>query len=708
MISITPSPQVDRCVSTLVRLARELRVDAERLRTREMLHQARLAWAGREEDVWWKWLSEACVSLGIRCRVADLTLKEAVHLSRDGALLIGWGAVGTPVMLVGVAGERVQLAVGEVDASEHISTRELGERLATENDEPTRWLVVDSHEQQDASEGAPPHSKPLSRLLAILRPEASDIWMIIVFAFFVGVLNLATPVAVEGLVNTVAFGSVLQPVVVLSILLFAFLSFAAAVLVLQTYVVEIIQRRLFARVAADISYRLPRVRHDSWDRQYGPELVNRFFEVTTLQKVSAHILLDGVVIVLGTLVGMTVLGFYHPWLLGYAVMLLTLVVGGVWALGRGAIPSGIEESKYKYRLASWLEDVARCPRTFKMDGVAGFASDRANMLTGRYLTTRRAHFKILFRQIVFVLGLQAVAATVLLGFGGWLVIQGQLTLGQLVAAELIVAAILGSFAKLGKHLEGFYDLLAGVDKLGKLFDLPLERRDGLLHMTPDADPAVSLTGVDFGADASAPCPTVSLRVERGERLAVTGRPGAGKSLLLELLYGLRRPNHGHVEVLEIDPADVRPDMLRRHVCLAHDGEVFEGTLAENVHVHRSGVGVPEVRDALQRVGLLEDALRLADGLETTLRAGGRPLSSVQTTLLLIARAVAGAPSVLLIDGLLDALPDGEVACVLAGLDSALAGHTVIVATGRQAVIDWCDRTLDLSSPGNGRVPRLRS
>ena len=117
-----------------------------------------------------------------------------------------------------------------------------------------------------------------------------------------------------------------------------------------------------------------------------------------------------------------------------------------------------------------------------------FALDRRINWPSNSSMPGSAHFRILMRQILFALGLQAVAATALLGLGGWLVIRGELTLGQLVAAELIVAAIVGSFAKLGKHLENFYDLLASVEKLGHLFDLPTEPHDKLFHLRDELRP----------------------------------------------------------------------------------------------------------------------------------------------------------------------------------------------------------------------------
>ena len=531
------------------------------------------------------------------------------------------------------------------------------------------------------------HDRPIARLIAILRPEWSDIWVVGVFAFFAGVLSLATPIAVESLVNIVAFGRLIQPLVILSLMLFGFLVFASLMKALQTFVVEVIQRRLFARVAADLAYRFPRVRSESLDGHYGPELANRFFDIVTLQKVVAQLLLDGLAIVLATVVGMAVLAFYHPWLLGFDVLLLALIVGGVLILGRGAIAYGIDESKQKYRLAAWLEDLLRCPISFKSAGAPEFALDRANQMTADYIGARRRHFRVLFRQLIFILGLQAVAGTVLLGFGGWLVIQGQLTLGQLVAAELIVATILSSLAKLGKHIEGFYDVIASVDKLGHLFDLDMEPHDGELAIRDGEGVRVRVTDVKHRLGGPALQRGFSLALEAGDNVALIDSSGAGSTLLFDMLYGMREPESGHVEVEHVDPRDLRRDILRQVVALARDVEIFEGTIVDNIRVGRADVSMSGVRAALFAVGLLDDLLRLPDGLDTKINASGGDLLPTQQRLLMLARAIAARPRLLLIDGLLDALADAQLVQISSMLLDQQHGWTLIVATNRQDVAD---------------------
>jgi ABC-type bacteriocin/lantibiotic exporter with double-glycine peptidase domain len=306
------------------------------------------------------------------------------------------------------------------------------------------------------------------------------------------------------------------------------------------------------------------------------------------------------------------------------------------------------------------------------------------------------------RQILFALGLQAAAATALLGLGGWLVIGGELTLGQLVAAELIVMMIVGSFAKLGKHMESFYDLLASVDKLGHLFDLRIESHDKLFHMR-EGDPAgVAVRNVSYAHGKVSVLSNLQLELTPGEAVALVGPPGGGKSTLIDLLWGLRSPASGHIELDGIDIRELRPDSLREHLSVARAIEVFAGTIDENVHLNRPNVQANDVRNALEAVGLLDEVLKLPEGLNTELQTDGAPLSSSQAIRLMLARAIVGQPRLLLIDGTLDELPDDLLEPVLASLTGEQASWTLLVATGRRPVVEACDRVITLGTPVTGR------
>ncbi len=665
---------------------------------RRAFREAVAAFSESESGGWWRWTVESLASLGKKAKVIDGTAADALAMIDEGAALIlhAPGDSDDWLAVVGRSGRRFTV----IDDASKASSRPLNrvrlkstlKRFANDAGQ-VRFVALEPgfgrHPGQESVEG---HVTPFGRLRALLQPESSDIFTVCIYALIVGLLTLATPIAVEALVNTVAFGRFLQPVVVLALLLFMFLAFSAAIRAVQTIVVEIVQRRLFARVAGDLAYRLPRVQMKELDGAYAPELVNRFFDVVTVQKVSAQLLLEGIGLVLSAAVGMAVLAFYHPWLAGFDVALILMIIFVIVVLGRGAVQSSVKESKKKYAMASWLEDLARCPIAFRTDGGSEFALERADRFIHDYLSARRKHFRILMRQILFALGLQALASTALLGIGGWLVVSGELTLGQLVAAELIVAVIVGSVAKLGKHMESFYDLLAAVDKLGNLFDLEVERPDGVIAPTATGPARLELTGLTHKPEC---LEKYDWQIAPGELIAVVGNAGAGKSILCDVIYGLRPPETGHLRVDENDPRDLRPDVLRRRVALARDIEYFDGTIAENVHLERPSVSAADVNSVLDRLGVLDELMLLPDGLGTPLPAGGGRLSSSQLRRLMLARSIVGRPGLLLIDGLLDGFSDlelQEVGTALAGLCDEC---TIVIATGQQRVADLCERVLRL-------------
>lgn len=542
------------------------------------------------------------------------------------------------------------------------------------------------------------HASPASRVWDLVKLERESVWVVIVYAVMVGLLSLAVPIAVQSLVNTVAFGALVQPIVILSVLVLAGLAFEGAMLALKARTVESIQERIFVRTAADVAYRLPRVHGSAFDGQHGPELVNHFFEVMTVQKTASFLLLDGVGVVLQMSIGLLLLAFYHPALLAFDLLLVAAVAFVLVVLGRGATATTINESKAKYAVEAWLEELARHPITFKSAGGAELALARVDVLCERYLARRRAHFRVLFRQIVGVLAIYALASAALLGLGGFLVLSRQLTLGQLVAAELVVGAVVAGVAKFGKHLENYYDLLAAVDKLGHLAELPLEQQGGHQPVATNAPATLELRGFAAGYEPGRPVVRdLSIEIASGERVALMGDNGAGVSVLLDSLFALRPPVEGSalLDGVPLQELDVRA--LRSAIALVRDAEIFDGTVLENVLVGRTNVDVAMVRRAIATVGLDAEIARLPAGLDTVLATGGAPLSGGQAARLALARAIAGQPRLLLVDGILDRLDARSRELASVAIFDPAAPWTLVVATRREEVRALCGRCLQLDS-----------
>jgi putative ABC transport system ATP-binding protein len=550
------------------------------------------------------------------------------------------------------------------------------------------------------------HSSPLSRLWELARYESGDIWLVILYALGVGILSLATPIVVMLVVNTTAMASLTQQLLVLVVGLLIALGLAAVLRVLQMVVVEYIQQRIFVRVVSDLAHRLPRVDVTAFDEAHGPELVNRFFDVLTVQKSASTLLIDGLTVILQVVIGMLLLGFYHQYLLGFDLFLIVGMII-IYVLGIGAVRKAIAESYAKYAVASWMEEIARHPVAFKLGGGPQLALSHADTLTTKYLQARQAHFHLVKRQVAFSLGLQAVSNGLLLGVGGYLVIQQQLSLGQLVAAEIVVSMVVASFTKLGKQLESYYDLVAAVDKLGHLMDLPLERHTGqaLLPTRQGASVFFHDVGFHYAGSSKMVFSGFTQRIEAGERIALIGLNGSGKTTLAELLFALREPDYGHIEVNGMDVRDLKLDDYRDQVALVTGVEIFNGSILDNLRMGRN-IGVEEARQALKQMDLLDEVLALPDGLQTELGVGGRPLSLGQAKRLVIARAILGKPQLLILDESLDDLDEASRRIVLPVVLNRTAPWTLIVTTHASEIADLCDRSIQLKDRGMAAAKAL--
>lgn len=570
-------------------------------------------------------------------------------------------------------------------------------------DAARRWFWLDSAPSTTDGTEHGPAPTPMQRLRSFFRPDKGDLFAIFAFAVAMGVLLLATPIAVQALVNFVALGGAIPPLIVVTGLLFLGLVIAGLLAGFQAWVVELLQRRLFARVVADLAARLPRVTFETFDQRNGPELVNRFFDIITIQKTASTLLLDGLNLVLTVTVGLVLLAFYHPLLLAFDILLIGAIALIVLGPMKRGVRTAIAESYAKHDVAAWLEEIVRHPTLFRSAGARTWLFNRSDEVVSRYLDRRAEHYRVLLGQIISALTLHVFASTLLLGIGGFLVINGSLSLGQLVAAELVVTMVVGSVSKLGKQLENYYDLMASADKVGYLLDLPTESVGGERPIPPGAPAAgasLQLRDVSAGVGGEPSLFTgLSIDVAAGTRLGIRGDEGSGKKLLAEILWGLREPRSGVILLDGRNLADLSNESVRASVCLLDDDGVLRGSVRDNVRMDRIFVGDDAVRAALRAVGVLSRIEELPHGLDTELGPEGFPLSPSQVRCLQAARAIVGGPRLIVVtDGFLPADRE-ERAALLDALLREDAPWTTVLLSSSEEVLQRCDEVLDLSPRG---------
>lgn len=286
--------------------------------------------------------------------------------------------------------------------------------------------------------------------------DKSFLATIIIYGIAVSLLSLTVPVSVQVLISSVSFTAMLQPILVIGAILFILLSFYSILNVLQFFVCEIFQRKIFAYYSAQIA---DAITNDNILEYNKKDLAMRFFEINNLQKIVPKLLTKTFALILQTIVGLMVVAFYHPLLLLFSVLIILSLIA-IWKLfcNKGFVTS-IYESKKKYEMAHHLSKMAQDQSEINADKIT------VDEITAQYIIKRREHFRVLMMQKILLLILYVFASAAILISGGYLILKGQLTMGQLVAAELILSAILYNLSQFAFDFENVYDLAASCEKL---------------------------------------------------------------------------------------------------------------------------------------------------------------------------------------------------------------------------------------------------
>lgn len=559
---------------------------------------------------------------------------------------------------------------------------------------------------------------------SILSAERRDIMIVVVYSIFVSLLGLVVPLSSQAIVNAVALGVFSRQLVVLCIVVFVAMIITAVMVVFERHLIDIIQRRLFVTTAFDIVHRIPRIREDAVRNMYMPELVNRFFDVITVQKVVGKFLLEGVGALLMLLTGLLVLFLYHPFFLVYDLIFLAFIPVLVFVLGRGSLTTALGVSNAKYDTAAWLEEVARNQRSIKLDSDIEFSPGRLDGITIRYVDAKARHYRIIARQMLGSYIFKAFATVGILALGGILVLEQAISLGQLVAAEIIIIMIIGAIEKLLTQFDEFYDFAAALYKLQSIGKLPAERTNGDEVPMMSGGGLIELDSVSFTEGTSSVVRNVTLSIRAGEHVSIVGGSGSGKSTVAKLVLGLLMPTSGHVRVNGIDTRIADLTSLRSRVgYLDPDDSLMPGTVYDNIVLGRNVVQGDV--DEVLRLCLLEQEIKnLPLGLRTEIVALGANLSYSVRRRILLARVLLSRPEIIIIDSAFQGLEDGlkmrlvesliqNMSCTVVNISFdtdiiAMTSHVHVLAAGELvcsgSLNDVIRQRPDLSTLLNRREP----
>lgn len=497
---------------------------------------------------------------------------------------------------------------------------------------------------------------PVTRLFRLLKLDQTDIYYIYVYAVFSGLITLAIPLGFQAIIGMLAAGSLSNTWWILVALVAIGTSLPGILKVMQLTVTETLVRRIFARSAFDIAYRLPNLKAESILSRYAPELVNRFFDTLTIQKGLPKLLMDFSTALLQIFFGLVLLSFYHPFFVFFSVVLLILLGAIFWFTSPYGLKTSIEESSHKYQVAYWLEELARAQSSFQSTGIDKFPLQQTDQKVTNYLDARKKHFRILLQQYHLIVAFKVLITVALLVLGSKLVVDNQLNIGQFVAAEIVVILIMQSAEKLIMSMETVYDVLTALEKLGELADLPIEEEqmNGNKHLVEKVQ-SLQLKNLCyvFPDTKRSSLSNIDLEIKPGEKICITGASGSGKSTLLKILGGLISGYEGQILVNGIPFRNLNMHKWRQiSGIVSAQSDIFKGTILDNIQMGDPEIKLDFITEISHCIGLDKFIQQAKEGFDTMLLPDGRNVPRSVRTKILLARSLANHPELLLFEDFL--------------------------------------------------------
>lgn len=537
----------------------------------------------------------------------------------------------------------------------------------------------------------------LDHLGRFIKYERTLLVAILIYAAAVGVFSLIIPLTVQELVNTFAFS--VSPVMVATLvgIMAVILLFVGVFRVLQFYATDVLERRVFVRVALALAQVLPRFK----EATFQTDSISRFFETVFMQRALSSLVVDATNVLVGGLIGMTLLAFYHPYFIIFNFALLGSVVL-IGMLGKGGLRTTLYMSEAKYEAFHWFQQVADNLLHFKATNCSNLILGKTDALATEYVKARQSRFRVLLRQFIGSLTLQVMLHTGLLGTAGWLLSKGELTLGQLVAAEVIVASLLLNLDSVVKRAYVVYYFFTALTELNHLFSLPQDKSPkGTELSIPESEGEgmhLTCSQLNWASASGSIVKEVNLEALPGEKCALVCPTESIRHAVSLVLAGLDQPPCGVARYNGVDIRDIPADEMnaQRGMVFGRDLTLFEGTVADNITMGRPGLESEDVLWALHVVQLEKELEEFPDGLKTIVKEGGKDFTPSQRLRILVARAIVTRPNLLILDGALHEIPNPIREAILEQLCASDVAWTLVIVTTDPHIKTFAPKCLTFS------------
>lgn len=538
---------------------------------------------------------------------------------------------------------------------------------------------------------------PWQRFIGLLELDKRDIKQIFYYAVFAGIVALSLPLGIQAIINLIQGAQLSSSWIVLVALVTLGVAFQGGLQIMQIRILENIQQKIFMRSSFEFVYRFPKIKSSELRNNYSPELANRFFDTLTVQKGLSKILIDFPAAALQIVFGIILLSFYHPFFIIYGVLLVVLIYIVFRFTAKKGLETSLEESKSKYKVAHWIQEVARSLLSFKLSGKTSLAMNRNDKLTTEYLEARENHFRILLLQFIQMIGFKILVTAGLLIIGGLLVLNQQMNIGQFVAAEIIILLVINSVEKLIKGLETFYDILTSLEKIGQIVDKELEDQQGIDPFETTQALKVELEKVSYVTPEGLQILNkIDLSINQSDRILLVGPSGSGKATLLKLLSGIKLPSSGTLYVNDNSIKGIWPNRYRSQVGqVLPEQHTFEGSILENITLDDPNITRDRLNEVLKNLGLLPFIKEQPNGLQTMLYPQGQQIPHSIAKRIVLARAIVHSPKFLLLKDPLEHIEHEQAKSIIDYLTHESQPWALVVSSGNPLWKNKCSRSIQL-------------
>lgn len=493
--------------------------------------------------------------------------------------------------------------------------------------------------------------KVFRSMLGLLKADRKDISAIYFYAILAGLVQLSLPLGIQSIINFVLAGVISTSIVVLIVLVVGGTFLGGLLQIRQLQVIEKLKQKIFVRYSLEFADRIPKLNVEKLDQYHLPELINRFFEVPSFQKGIEKILLDLPTAVIQMTLGLMLLSFYHPVFIAFGALLILAIVLIIRFTVQPGFSAALEASDYKYRVAAWLQELARMIKSFKYTHNCDIQIQKTDELATGYLEARTNYFKILLTQAWSLIGFKTLITAAMLIVGATLLVDQQINIGQFIASDLVIITIIGSVEKLLVSLDAFYEMFTSVEKMNAIIGAEKETEGtGVLGNIPEGI-KVEFNKVSFGyPHEETVLNEIDFCIEPGQIALLTGVSGSGKSSLFRLLTGAFKSFEGQILIDGLPITNYRLSSLRQQTgVLLNQQDIFRGSLLENITMGDPSIAISEIMAVAEYTGLIPFIQSQSQGFDTLLDPLGKRLPQSTRQRILLTRSLMGKSRLLLLE-----------------------------------------------------------